>query len=138
MPIKVTCSKCQGVLHAPDDAGGKRGKCPTCGTVLAIPGGSGGSMMPPESDQPLAQTPFNAAPPPRQASTVFGSPGTDDRRGSFAPGLIGPGSSVYALCEKEKISYGGVDISNDGCLTGLRWTPGAAVTLNADVIFGGK
>ncbi len=49
-----------------------------------------------------------------------------------------PGSSVYALCEKEKISYGGVDISNDGCLTGVRWTPGAAVTLNADVIFGGK
>ena len=37
MPIKVTCPKCQGVLHAPDDAGGKRGKCPTCGTVLAIP-----------------------------------------------------------------------------------------------------
>jgi len=49
-----------------------------------------------------------------------------------------PGSSVYALCEKENISYGGVDISNDGCLTGVRWTPGAAVTLNADVIFGGK
>lgn len=49
-----------------------------------------------------------------------------------------PGSSVYALCEKEKISYGGVDVSNDGCLTGLRWTPGAAVTLNADVVFGGK
>lgn len=49
-----------------------------------------------------------------------------------------PGSSVYALCEKEKISYGGVDVSNDGCLTGVRWTPGSAVTLNADVIFAGK
>lgn len=49
-----------------------------------------------------------------------------------------PGSSVYALCEKERISYGGVDIANDGCLTGVRWTPGAAVTLNADVLFGGK
>ena len=41
MPIKVTCPKCQGVLHAPDDAGGKRGKCPTCGTVLAIPADGG-------------------------------------------------------------------------------------------------
>ena len=49
-----------------------------------------------------------------------------------------PGSSMYALCEKERISYGGVDISNDGCLTGVRWTPGSAVTLNADVLFGGK
>jgi hypothetical protein len=93
MPIKVTCSKCQGVLHAPDDAGGKRGKCPTCGNVLAIPGGS---MIPPDPDQPLAQTPFNAAPPPRQASTVFGSSGTDDRRGSFAPGLTGSGSPMSA------------------------------------------
>ncbi len=46
MPIKVTCPKCQGVLHAPDDAGGKKGKCPTCGTVLAIPDG-GSSVAPP-------------------------------------------------------------------------------------------
>jgi len=37
MPIKVTCSNCGGVLHAPDDAGGKKGRCPTCGNVLPIP-----------------------------------------------------------------------------------------------------
>ena len=37
MPIKVTCSNCGGVLHAPDDSGGKRGRCPTCGNVLPIP-----------------------------------------------------------------------------------------------------
>jgi len=66
MPIKVTCPKCQGVLHAPDDAGGKKGKCPTCGTVLAIPapGGpapfGGGGMIPPEPDDVLAPTPFKA------------------------------------------------------------------------------
>lgn len=36
MPIKVTCTNCGGVLHAPDDAAGKRGRCPTCGTVLTI------------------------------------------------------------------------------------------------------
>ena len=44
MPIKVTCPKCGGVLHAPDDAGGKRGRCPTCGTVLNIPLAQGSSM----------------------------------------------------------------------------------------------
>lgn len=49
-----------------------------------------------------------------------------------------PGSSVYALCEKERVSYGGVEVSNDGCLTGVRWTPGAAVTVNADMVFGGR
>jgi hypothetical protein len=37
MPIKVTCSNCGGVLHAPDDSGGKRGRCPTCGNILPIP-----------------------------------------------------------------------------------------------------
>ncbi len=43
MPIKVTCSNCGGVLHAPDDAGGKRGRCPTCGNILPIPAAAAGS-----------------------------------------------------------------------------------------------
>lgn len=50
MPIKVTCSNCGGVLHAPDDAGGKRGRCPTCGNILPIPavaGGGGGDVPEP-------------------------------------------------------------------------------------------
>lgn len=50
MPIKVTCPKCQGVLHAPDDAGGKRGKCPTCGTVLSIPDDPGRAAPPRPAD----------------------------------------------------------------------------------------
>ncbi len=37
MPIKVSCANCGGMLHAPDDAGGKRGRCPTCGNILPIP-----------------------------------------------------------------------------------------------------
>ena len=37
MPIKVTCEKCGGVLHAPDDAGGKKGRCPNCQNILPIP-----------------------------------------------------------------------------------------------------
>ena len=86
MPIKVTCSKCQGVLHAPDDAGGKRGKCPTCGNVLAIPGGSSNSLIPPEPEPSLAPTPFNTAPAPRQPSSVFGPAGGDDGRRAGSPG----------------------------------------------------
>jgi|CXWL01.1.fsa_nt_gi hypothetical protein len=49
-----------------------------------------------------------------------------------------PGSAIYAVCEKEKIAFGGVDINNDGCLTGLRWAPVTGVTLTADYLFGGK
>lgn len=60
MPIKVTCPKCQGVLHAPDDAGGKRGKCPTCGTVLAIP--AEGAHV---ADVPVSE-PYRAAESPRE------------------------------------------------------------------------
>ena len=73
MPIKVTCPKCQGVLHAPDDAGGKRGKCPTCGTVLSIPaegprvsnpaGGPGGGYMPPPAGDDIRQSSFGSRPP---------------------------------------------------------------------------
>lgn len=98
MPIKVTCSKCQGVLHAPDDAGGKRGKCPTCGNVLSIPGGSGGSMIPPE---PEASAPgsSNSSLQARLPSAVFGSPAEDSRKASFAPGLTGP--SGYAMAPAE-------------------------------------
>jgi len=87
MPIKVTCPKCQGVLHAPDDAGGKKGKCPTCGTVLAIPapGGpasfGGGGMIPPEPEDSLAPTPFKApsmtrAVPDETRRSTFNSPPT--------------------------------------------------------------
>ncbi|MGL4422194.1 MAG: hypothetical protein ACRCZF_16110, partial [Gemmataceae bacterium] len=36
MPIKVTCNHCGGTLHAPDDSLGKRGRCPTCATILTI------------------------------------------------------------------------------------------------------
>ncbi len=57
MPIKVTCNNCGGVLHAPDDSAGKKGRCPTCGTVLTI----------------NADMPNSAA-----AASVFGAPmGTD-------------------------------------------------------------
>ncbi len=95
MPIKVTCSKCQGVLHAPDDAGGKRGKCPTCGNVLSIPGGSGGSMIPPEPE-PSAAGPSGSSLQTRLPSAVFGSPAEDSRKASFAPGLTGQGGTTTA------------------------------------------
>jgi hypothetical protein len=53
MPIKVTCSNCGGVLHAPDDAGGKRGRCPTCGNILPIPADAARSSVGALPDPPL-------------------------------------------------------------------------------------
>lgn len=54
MPIKVTCTNCGGVLHAPDDAGGKRGRCPTCGNILPIPAAAGSGGGPGLPDAPSA------------------------------------------------------------------------------------
>ena len=57
MPIKVTCPKCGGVLHAPEDSAGKRGRCPTCTTVLTIPAeGSSGFGIPPVAGPPASPT----------------------------------------------------------------------------------
>lgn len=71
MPIKVTCSNCGGVLHAPDDAGGKKGRCPTCGNVLPIP----------------AEAPRVAAAPP-----VPDAPGTKAHARSQSFGEFSPGT----------------------------------------------
>lgn len=83
MPIKVTCPKCQGVLHAPDDAGGKRGKCPTCGTVLAIPAesprvASGGYEAPAEPARPAG---FGAPRPPAEPTPEASPAGAGPRPG---------------------------------------------------------
>ena len=36
MPIAVECSGCGGKFRAPDQAAGKRVKCPTCSTTIAV------------------------------------------------------------------------------------------------------
>jgi hypothetical protein len=73
MPIKVTCPKCQGVLHAPDDAGGKRGKCPTCGTVLSIPADGPQVPVGAPPGEPAFRAPEPAAEGPGTHRSSFGA-----------------------------------------------------------------
>ncbi|RME39186.1 MAG: hypothetical protein D6788_05985 [Planctomycetota bacterium] len=47
MSIELHCTRCQKLIRAPDNAGGKRGKCPYCGHSMYIP-------MPVEDEIPLA------------------------------------------------------------------------------------
>ncbi len=49
MSIELHCPKCQKMIRAPDNAGGKRGKCPYCKNAVYIP-------MPPDEagEIPLA------------------------------------------------------------------------------------
>ena len=72
MPIKVTCSNCGGVLHAPDDAGGKRGRCPTCGNILPIPAAGGGGSPAPAVEPPR----------PARANPSFGDIALGDKAAS--------------------------------------------------------
>jgi hypothetical protein len=37
MPIEFHCNFCGRLVRAPDEAGGKRGKCPTCQKILYVP-----------------------------------------------------------------------------------------------------
>ena len=37
MPIQVTCPSCRSMFNAPDNAAGKRAKCPKCGGAIDIP-----------------------------------------------------------------------------------------------------
>ncbi len=85
MPIKVTCSNCGGVLHAPDDAGGKRGRCPTCGNILPIPAVAGAAAVPPP-----------AAEPPRaaRANPSFGDFALDKDKPAGAPARAEPARPV--------------------------------------------
>jgi hypothetical protein len=37
MPIEFHCNFCGRLVRAPDEAGGKKGKCPTCQKILYVP-----------------------------------------------------------------------------------------------------
>jgi DNA-directed RNA polymerase subunit RPC12/RpoP len=52
MSIEFHCSHCGKMVRAPDDAGGKRGKCPSCHQTVYIP-------MPSDQVQPLDLQPVD-------------------------------------------------------------------------------
>ncbi len=72
----ITCSNCESKIRVPDSAAGKKGKCPKCGIVIAIPAAEAPLEVPVEAAPPEtvaeepAGSPFDfseSAPPPKQA-----------------------------------------------------------------------
>jgi hypothetical protein len=59
----IACSSCQAKIKVPDNAAGKKGKCPKCGAVMLIPAAEAAPEVPPEVP-PVAAAP---APPPPPA-----------------------------------------------------------------------
>lgn len=62
MPIEFRCHQCGKLLRVGDETAGKQAKCPSCGSIQAIPAASPAPEMP--SAPPLA----------RPASNPFGAP----------------------------------------------------------------
>jgi uncharacterized Tic20 family protein len=65
MPITIACPSCKARLQAPDNAAGKKVKCPKCGTPIPVPAGGGSAPTP--TRQPAAapsKAPVKKAPQP--------------------------------------------------------------------------
>ena len=52
MPIKFHCSHCGKMVKAPDEAGGKRGRCPSCKESVYVP-------LPPDEDEAIPLAPID-------------------------------------------------------------------------------
>ena len=89
MPIEFRCSQCGKLLRTLDDTAGKQAKCPSCGSIQAIPMSSQGvapasgafaplpSGLPdsPFAAQPSApSSPFGNAPPAVETMNPYQSP----------------------------------------------------------------
>lgn len=67
MPLTISCPSCPTKLKVPDDAGGRRIKCPKCGGVMTVPAGGADAdsgTQPPSPARPVSPVP-TPAPVPR-------------------------------------------------------------------------
>jgi phage FluMu protein Com len=72
MAIEFRCTQCGKLLRVGDDSAGKRAKCPGCGTVLAIPGGS--APAPSQAAPPSPFPPAAGAPEPPRTGPAVSAP----------------------------------------------------------------
>ncbi len=73
----IVCSNCQSTNRVPENAVGKKGKCPKCGTILDIPAADSGKTAPP---LPAPLTPVVTANvnPSNSITVVPGAPSTPE------------------------------------------------------------
>ncbi len=87
MSIQVVCTQCGKKLIAPDQAAGKKGKCPDCGTVFQIPA--------PNPSQTIGSL------PQRPRSIIVDETPSLDQSGGFPRNLY-PGN-LYLILSSDKI-----------------------------------
>ena len=67
MPIEFPCPNCSAVLRTPEEAAGKKARCPKCGTIADVPLDSV-----PQAPSPTPETP--AGDPTAGMESPFGAP----------------------------------------------------------------
>jgi len=77
MPIEFRCGQCGKLLRTGDDTAGKQAKCPSCGSIQAIPMSSQGAAPAPGAFPPLPSglpdSPFQSQPTDPAASDPSGA-----------------------------------------------------------------
>jgi len=58
MPIEFQCQSCRKLLRVGDSAGGKRAKCPECGTINDVPAPAAPAPFEFSAESPVEQSPF--------------------------------------------------------------------------------
>ncbi|MBU0640655.1 MAG: hypothetical protein KKB50_17470 [Planctomycetes bacterium] len=97
MPIKFSCSDCGKHLRAPDDAAGRKCRCPDCGTVATVPNDGQPSLHSPAANRTdsghRAQRPNSESPAGVAEPTVLGLPKSAAR---IVGGIVGVGVIAIA------------------------------------------
>ena len=77
MPIQVTCPSCNSQFNAPDNAAGKRTKCPKCGGIIDIQAAAPAEEIYEAEEEPMAAFTGEDLELDKPAATV---PADGDRR----------------------------------------------------------
>jgi predicted RNA-binding Zn-ribbon protein involved in translation (DUF1610 family) len=103
MSIKTPCISCGRTLSAPDNAAGKRARCPSCGTIQQLPGNQ---PPPPEPDvlepEAVEEPAYDAPPADPFAEDPFGAPTDEYAVAADAPPLPPAGASSSGGGEQRK------------------------------------
>ncbi len=95
MPIELHCSKCSKLIRAPDNAGGRYGKCPYCQNKVYVP-------APPDQIEEIPLAPVDEEEERREAQARRESArvaamihqATDNPKGGISGGEAGTGAAT--------------------------------------------
>lgn len=122
MPIEFHCSSCQQFLRVPDDAAGKKAKCPKCQEVLTVPSAAVPPVFPPlpsaSAPPPPKPDPYAAGPSPYGSASYGGGPAPNPYAsplaeskeqmpiGDIRPGTFDVGDIFNIAFETYKANFG--------------------------------